>query len=177
MASLVLAGGLSGCSLLPAAAPAAPFAVLPPSSHGGAVRAEQRLTLSRAGGTTTLQAFVDLGPDRLSLIGANALGARVISVMHDGRALTEDGASDAAAAEQALRDLQLIHWPLPALQRAVAGTDWRIEEPRPGTRQVWHGDEAYAEIHYAGRSAWDGRAWLVNFPLRYTLDVDSRTLH
>ena len=166
-----------GCTMLPAGAPAAPFAALPPATYGGSVRAEQRLTLTRAGGATTLQAFVDVSPARISLIGANALGARILSVVHDGNALTEDGASDPAAAEQALRDLQLVAWPLAALQQATAGTAWRVEEPRPGTRQVWHGDEVYAEVHYAGKSAWDGRAWLVNLPLRYTLDIDSRTLH
>jgi hypothetical protein len=154
-----------------------PFSALPPASYGGSVRAEQRLTLSRAGGATTLQAFVDVAPGRITLVGASALGARVLSVVHDGTALREDGATDAASAEQALRDLQLVGWPLAALQRATAGSAWRIEEPRPGTRQVWHGDEAYAEIHYAGASAWDGRSWLVNFAHRYTLDIESHTVH
>jgi len=100
----------------------------------------------------------------------------VLSLTYDDQGLREDGSSDAAAAEQALRDLQLVAWPLAALQRAVAGSAWRIEEPRPGTRQVWRDDQPWAEIHYAGASAWDGRAWLVNLEQRYTLDIDSRRL-
>ena len=100
----------------------------------------------------------------------------MLSLTYDDQGLREDGSSDAAAAEQALRDLQLVAWPLAALQRAVAGSAWRIEEPRPGTRQVWRDDQPWAEIHYAGASAWDGRAWLVNLEQRYTLDIDSRRL-
>ena len=74
------------------------------------------------------------------------------------------------------RDSSMRH-SLPALQRAMAGSEWRVDEPRPGTRQVWRGDKVWAEIHYAGASAWDGRSWLVNLEQRYTLDIESRTLH
>lgn len=167
---------LAGCATHPPV-PVTPFAVLPPASYGGAVRAEQRLTLSLRGGPNTLQAFVEIAPERITLVGASALGQRVLSLTYDAAGLREDGGSDPAAAEQALRDLQLVTWPLPALQRAMAGSEWRVDEPRPGTRQVWRGDKVWAEIHYAGASAWDGRSWLVNLEQRYTLDIESRTLH
>lgn len=139
------------------------------------MRAEQRLTLSLRGMASTLQCFVEVTPDQITMVGATALGQRVLSLTYDALGLREDGSSDRAAAEQALRDLQLVAWPLAALQRAVAGTAWRIEEPRPGTRQVWRGDQLAAEIHYAGASPWEGRAWLVNLDQRYTLDLESRT--
>jgi hypothetical protein len=158
------------------APPDPPFSALPPASYGGVVRAEQRLTLSLRGGPSTLQAFVDIAPERLTLVGASALGQRVLSLTYDAAGLREDGSSDAATAEQALRDLQLVAWPLAALQAAVAGSPWRVEEPRPGTRQVWRGDQVWAEIHYSGQSPWDGRSWLVNLEQRYTLDIESRTL-
>jgi hypothetical protein len=138
------------------------------------VRAEQRLTLSLPGGASTLQAFVEVTPDHITLVGATALGHRVLSLTYDALGLREDGSSSAGAAEQALRDLQLVAWPLASLQKAVAGTAWRIEEPRPGTRQIWRGPQLATEIHYSGGSAWDGRAWLVNLEQRYTLDIESR---
>lgn len=166
----------SGCALMPHA-PATPFAVLPPSSYGGAVRAEQRLTISRPGGSSTLQAFVDVDASKISVVGATALGARVLTLTYDASGLQAQRVSPGPVPEDVLRDLQLVGWPLAALQQAVAGTDWRIEEPRAGTRQVWRGEMPVAEIHYAGRSPWDGHAWLVNLEQRYTLDIESRTLH
>lgn len=165
----------SGCASRAPAPDAPPFAALPPASYGGSVRAEQRLTLSLPGGPSTLQAFVEVTPVHITLVGATALGHRVLSLTYDALGLREDGSSNAAAAEQALRDLQLVAWPLAALQQAVAGTAWRIEEPRPNTRQVWRGAQLATEIHYAGSSPWDGRSWLVNLEQRYTLDIESRT--
>ncbi|MCT6647317.1 DUF3261 domain-containing protein, partial [Enterococcus faecalis] len=75
------------------------------------------------------------------------------------------------------RDLELMTWPLAALQKAVAGSGRRIEEPRAGQRQLWRGDTLAAEVHYAGASAWEGRSWLVNLDARYSLALDSKLLH
>ncbi|HUR39883.1 MAG TPA: DUF3261 domain-containing protein [Verrucomicrobiae bacterium] len=163
---------LGACATPSPRLPPEPFAALPPHTYGGSVSAEQRLTLSRNGASTTLQCFVDIAPERIQLVGAGALGQRVLSLTWDGDGLRTEG--DARASEQALRDLQLVTWPLAALQRAAAGTTWRIEELRPGIRQVWRGDAAYAEIHYASDSPWSGRSWLANLEYRYTLDIESR---
>lgn len=168
--------------MLPATAPAplpGPFAPLPPASYGGRVRAEQILTLSRTGGASTLQCLIDITASRLAFVCATALGQRVISLVYDDLGLHADATPPGGAApppEQALLDLQLATWPLPALLAAVAGTSWRVEEPRPGIRQLWRGDRIETEIHYAGRSPWDGRSWLVNLEHRYTVDIDSTVL-
>jgi hypothetical protein len=153
------------------------FPLLPPASYGGSVRAEQVLTLTQRGVANTLQGYVEIQRERILLVGATALGQRVLSFTFDADGLHPGPNEPGGAAEQALRDLQLVAWPLPALQLAVAGTVWRIEEPRAGTRQVWRGPQLAAEIHYAGSSPWDGRAWLVNLEQRYTLGIESRALH
>lgn len=140
--------------------------------------AEQRLTISRGGSTTTLQAFVDVTPETISVVGVTALGQRVMTLSYDAQGLHGEGTPDGkGAAEQVLRDLQLVSWPLAALQQAVDGSHWRIEEPRAGVRQVWRGETLATEIHHAGKSPWDGRSWLVNLDARYTLDIDSKVLH
>lgn len=167
---------LAGCSLLQAAPGPAPFNVLPPASYGGRVQAEQRLTLSRQGSVSTLQCYVEISPEKITLVGATALGQRVLSLTMDSAGLHVESAPQGAP-EQVLRDLQLVGWPLAALQQAVAGSSFRVEEPRAGIRQVWRGDALYAEVHWAGRGPWDGRAWLVNFEQRYSLDLESRVVH
>jgi len=140
------------------------------------VRAEQILTLSAGDRTTTLQAYVDVTPQKISVVGATALGQRVLSFTRDAAGLRVEAAEGGIDPQQVLADLQLATWPLAALQ-AAAGSPWRISEPRPGLRRVLRGDEPFAEIHYAGpQPPWHGRIWLVNFPNRYTLDIESRPL-
>lgn len=118
--------------------------------------------------------MVEIGPEKMTLVGATALGQRVLSLVHDAQGLrAEPGIDGSPDPERVLTDLQLVSWPLPALQAAVAGSDWRIEEPRPGIRQVWRSGRIHAEIHYAGRSPWEGRSWLVNLEHGYTLDIES----
>lgn len=177
--AVLLAGALlaPGCALLGGGAPPAPFALLPPASYGGTVRAEQILTLSRAGSSTTLQAFVDLTPAKISVVGATALGQRALALGYDGATLKDEGpGGDAARNEQVLRDLELMTWPLAALEQALAGTPWRVTEPRAGTRQLWRGETLAVEIHYSGASPWEGRSWLVNLDARYTLALDSKVV-
>lgn len=117
-------------------------------------------------------------PQKITLVGATALGQRVLSLSYDEQGLRAETlpAEGAPPAEQVLADLQLAVWPLSALQLAVAGSDWRIAEPRPGTRRVWRGGELYAEIHYANETPWEGRVWLVNFRHAYSVDIESRAL-
>lgn len=163
---------------MPRSAPPAPFGVLPPASYGGTASAEQVLTLSREGGSTTLQAFVTVAPEKITVVGATALGQRVMTLAYDAAGLHAEGAGAAEPRnEQILRDLQLVSWPLAALQGAVAGSHWRIEEPRAGLRQLWRDETLATEIHYAGKSPWEGRSWLVNLDARYSLDIDSKVLH
>jgi hypothetical protein len=147
---------------------------LPPASYGSSVRARQILTFSRNEGAITLQCYVDVAPARISVVGATALGQRVLSVTWDEQGLRSERTLGGPPGAQALADLQLATWPLAALQAAVAGGPWRIDEPRPGTRQVWREGRVYAEIHYAGASPWEGRSWFVSFEHRYTLDIQSR---
>ena len=204
---------LWGCTTLPRTAGTESFPRLPPASYGGSVQAEQILTMTRNGSTNTLQVYVEITPAKILLVGTSALGQRVLSLVYDEHGLrTESGALGAAAgviekdsrpsalalgaaaAEQMLIDFRLVAWPLTALQAAVVGTRWRIEEPRSGTRQVWRDGKAYAEIHYADRanahqssswlpaghrssSAWAGRVWLVNLEHGYTLDIESKILN
>ena len=182
---------LWGCTTLPRTAGTESFPRLPPASYGGSVQAEQILTMTRNGSTNTLQVYVEITPAKILLVGTSALGQRVLSLVYDEHGLrTESGAPGAAAAEQMLIDFRLVAWPLTALQAAVVGTRWRIEEPRSGTRQVWRDGKAYAEIHYADRanaqappaghrssSVWAGRVWLVNLEHGYTLDIESKILN
>jgi hypothetical protein len=150
---------------------------LAPSTYGGAVRAEQILTLSAGERSTTLQMYVDVTPQKIAVVGATALGQRALSFTLDAGGLHVAAAEGGVNPPQVLTDLQLATWPLAALQHAVEGSDWRIVDAKPGLRRVLRGAEPFAEVHYSGAAPpWNGRIWLVNFPNRYTLDIDSHPL-
>jgi len=173
MGGLWPAALLSGCALLPG--PGEPFAPLAPSTFGGTARAEQILHVRHGESGHTLQCYLEVTPEKLTLVGATAMGQRVLTVHQDAHGVRAESAlpGQGIAPEQVLADLQLALWPLPALQAGL-GPGWRVSEPRPGTRVVLHDGETYAEIHYGGRSPWDGRLWLVNFGGRYSVDIESR---
>lgn len=171
-AGLLASGLLSGCALQPPAP-----ALLPPASFGGTARAEQILHVRRGERGQTLQCYVEVTPERLLLVGATAHGQRVLTATLDAGGVRAESLlpDDAVAPEQVLADLQLALWPLAALQAGLP-PDWRVVEPHPGTRVALRDGETYAEIHYGGRTPWDGRLWLVNFRGRYSVDIDSRPL-
>jgi hypothetical protein len=175
-ALLAVSSLAAACSLWPGREVPAPFAPLAPSTYGGSVRAEQILTLASGGSTSTLQAYVDVTPQQIKLVGLTALAQRVLSVTSDASGLSGT-APPPLRIENLLADLQLATWPLAALQQAMAGGDFSISEAGRGMRRVLYRGEPYAEVHYAGPAPpWDGRIWLVNFPYRYTLDIDSHPL-
>jgi hypothetical protein len=167
---------LSGCASLHGTPTR--FDPLPPASFGGSHRAEQILNYTQGERSMRLQSYVEVSPEKMSVLATTALGQRVLQVSLDASGLHVETAlpDGAVSPEEVLGNLQLALWPLPALQAALAGTDWTATEPVPGTRRIARSGLAYAEIHYAGRSAWDGRWWLVNFEQRYSLDIESKTV-
>ena len=154
------------------------FDPLPPASFGGSHRAEQILNYTQGERSMRLQAYVEISPEKMSVLATTALGQRVLQVSRDAQGLHVETAlpDGAVSPDEVLNNLQLALWPLPALQAALAGTDWTATEPAPGTRRIAKAGLAYAEIHYANHSAWDGRWWLVNFEQRYSLDIESKSL-
>lgn len=157
----------------------APFGLLPPASYGGEVHAEQKLTLSRGGLTQTLQAFVDVTPARISVVGLTALGARALTLDYDGQSVSPPSkdAVEQFRNEQVLRDLELMTWPLSALQQAAAGSEFRIDQPRASLRQIWRGDVLVAEVRCLQGCGFDGHSWLVNFDARYSIEIESKVIH
>lgn len=154
-----------------------PFAPLSPASYGGSVQLEQVLHAAYGARESTLQCFVDISPERLTVVGVTALGQRVFSIEFDGNTLKAERAPFAPAQvspERILGDLQFAFWPLAAVQAAVANSDWRISEPRSGLRRLQHGDTLVAETHHSAGNGIPARLWLTNLRDGYTLDIETR---
>lgn len=176
--TLVLLLMLSACSSLPLQE-APGFPPLAPAMPGASRSALQLLHGAFGDRELAFQCVVDATPARLTLVGLGAQGQRWFSLRHDGTALVlEPGPLMPAVLDprRVLADLQLLLWPLGALQQAFAGTAWQVSEPVAATRRLRRDGRLIAEVHYAGADPWLGRAWLSNFEFGYSLAVESQPL-
>jgi hypothetical protein len=106
------------------------------------------------------------------------LGLRAFTLKYDGEHLSEERAPQVPSALQAdrlLNDLQLVYWPLPALQQAWQAAGGEVTEPYPGTRRLQRGGKLLAEVHYAA-DPWNGRVWLRHFDHPYSLFIETSPL-
>ena len=153
--------------------------VLTPSSFGKTESAAQILRVAYGDREATLNCVVAVSPERIVVIGTTALGMRAFTIKYDGakvQAEAQAGVPQAMEPERLLNDLQLVYWPLSAIQHALANTEWEISEPATHTRRLKHRGKLAAEVHYATDQdlALRGRAWLANLEFGYTLTIDSQ---
>jgi hypothetical protein len=114
--------------------------------------------------------------DTLTVIGLTALGVRAFTLRYDGREVAVENTlpiPEHMTPERLLSDIQLVFWPLAALQDKLNDAGWQLSEPYSGTRRLRRGDTLIAEVHYERADAWQGRSWLVNLQHGYTLGIDS----
>jgi len=168
---------LPACALLPQLPPP-PVPLLSPASLDAAKSSTQVLNLAFREREAALQCVVQVTPQNMNLVALGPLGQRVFTLGYDGRKLTSEispyGPKDLQP-QRVLADLQLALWPLAAWQAQTAGadSDWQVSEPRAGLRRLRYRGRLIEEVHYADADPWNGRLWLVNVALGYTLDIQS----
>ncbi len=156
---------------------AAAWPLLTPASLGANVNASQVLRVAFGEREATLNCAVAVVSDRITLVGLTAMGIRAFTIKFDGtrvEAESSPGMPDSLPPERLLNDVQLVYWPLKALQSQMSGTEWEISEPVAGTRRLKRSGRVVTEVHYATADPWAGRAWLANLEFGYTLSIDSQ---
>jgi hypothetical protein len=178
--SILLALTLGACaSISGRPTPGATLPLLPPASLGATHVAQQVLHVAFGAQDATINVVLTVSPQQLQVIGLNAVGMRLFTLEYDGATLKAErapGLPEQVDPARILADLQLAYWPLPALQAAAQGSDWQITEPYAGTRRLRRGGRLIAEVHYADRTPWEGRVWLANYEVGYSLAVQSSRL-
>jgi hypothetical protein len=170
---------LSACATAPRT-PVADTATLPlakPATLGSSREITQILRGAFGPREVTLQCVVNATADNMTIVGVTPLGLRAFTIKYDGEHVDAQRAPQVPEffkPEQLINDLQLVFWPLPALQKTLAGTEWRVTEPHVGTRRLHRGDRLIAEVHYADPDPWAGRVWIVHFDVPYTIGIESR---
>ena len=172
--ALLSAFALAGCAALQPAPPALPL--LSPASLAAPHSAQQLVSAAAGPAELVMQCALDADADHVQLVALTPMGQRIVTLNWNGRDLSAE-ASEFAPKQfdphQLLSDVQLVLWPLTAWQAALANSDWSVTEPAAGLRRLRYRGRMIEEIHYTGADPWLGRQWLVNFPLGYSLDIQS----
>lgn len=139
--------------------------LLPPAGAGFTRTLTQTLTVHR--GEHTLQSLVvaQISPTSDRLVALGPLGNRVLTLVWDGKHLSQERDPSLPAefpAQLVLRDLQLAYW-TPASVRAGLPSGWTLEEG-DHERVIKDEGEAVISIHFAGD------------PFKDSIDFEHKTL-
>ena len=157
---------------------------LSPASLGARLSLAQRLTVQQLPDAATeglppersLEAQLEIETGELRL-AAFAMSQRVLLLRWDGHNLEVKRhplLPAAVDASRVLRDIQLVYWPLAAVQAALP-EGWSVEDSG-AQRRLLHAGEIEVQIGYAGEPRWQGRAELDNRLERYRLAIDSSVM-
>ena len=161
-----------------------PVLRLSPESLGATVSLAQRLTVQELPDGAaqewpkerSLEAQLEIETGELRL-AAFAMSQRVLLLRWDGHKLEVKRHAllpAAVDANRVLRDIQLVYWPLAAVQAALPEA-WTVEDSG-AQRRLLHAGEIEVQIVYAGEPRWQGRAELDNRLERYRLAIDSSVM-
>jgi hypothetical protein len=146
----------------------------------GAERAANQIVRGALGEREmTINCVVTVKGGTMTIVGLSAMGVRIFTIRYDGQATSVDNSlpiPPQLTPERLLADLQLVYWPINALQEPLQADGWQVTEPAPGTRRLRRDTQLVAEVHYASADPWAGRSWLVNLEHGYTLSIESKAM-
>ncbi|MFC7422177.1 DUF3261 domain-containing protein [Iodobacter arcticus] len=151
---------------------------LAPAAFAGSVSLTQRLSVTplpaNSAAPKTLDALLEINPEQIQLAGF-ALGQRILTVSWDGQSLTSSRHAllpKEVDEQRVLRDVQLVYWPLAAVQAALPA-GWTLSE-EGNVRKLTLGQENAITIRYHATPRWAGQAELENTLEHYRLVIDSK---
>lgn len=153
--------------------PRPPLAELPlrlsPASLGRELALQQRMTVNAFGRTQQLDVAIEADPEAVRL-AVLAFGQTVARLDWDGRELRETlmrGWPPAVTGAVVLRDLQLVHWPLAAIQSALP-LGWTVQGDAAG-RELRLDGRPMIRVRYPA----PGSAEIDNLPARYHVRLET----
>ncbi len=142
---------------------------LSPAALDGTLALEQRLVFERGDRSDTVDALVEADA-RVVRIVLHRQGQVMLRLAWDGKVLQQTRAPQlpaALSAQRVLDDLQLVHWPVHAINAALP-QGWQLREEN-GARLLAHRDEVVATVRWTG----ENQARLENLREGYRLGISS----
>lgn len=120
---------VGGCTLLAPRGQLPPLPLLPPAGLEQSVQISQRVEISFADDSRTFLGAWVVSAQGLHFVGLTPSGQNLMTLSYDGQHFGESYSpvlGEAIPGRQVLSQLQLAHWPLASIERALAGTLWRV---------------------------------------------------
>jgi hypothetical protein len=149
--ALLVAWVLPGCAALRPRPEDPGLSLLPPSEAGFTRTLTQAVTVRRGDRSIQTTVVAELGRDADRLVVLGPLGSRVLTLVWDGRHLSQTRSPelpDDFPGELVLRDLQLCYWSPESIRKALPG-GWSLALA-PGTRSVLHEGRPVIDIRFQG---------------------------
>lgn len=169
LAALVVTSALVGCAASsPTGLPLAP--PLGPDRH-----IVQKIRAAWPGGNAELICVLELSPHAIAMAGLTSDGLSLFDLRYDGENLALEKSPllpDYLPPELIIGDLQLVYWPLTALQKSLP-PEWHLQ-PAPKQRILFKDTRIHAEVDYLSTEAdWPRQVQLQNHAYHYQLRIDT----
>lgn len=140
---------------------------------GPSRRIMQQLTALWPGRQETLLCILELDSRRIAMAGLTNDGLSLFNLSYDGKTLQADKnplLPDSVAPEFIIADLQLVYWPLAALQKIIPKS-WKLLADG-NHRRLYSNDVLHIDVHYLAQDAiWPKNVELVNYRYNYRLQI------
>lgn len=169
LSALLVAAFIAGCAATsPAALPLA--APLGPDRH-----IVQKIHAAWPGGNAELLCVLELSKQAISMAGLSSDGLSLFDLRYDGETLELEKSPllpEYLPPELIVGDLQLIYWPLAALQKSLP-SEWHLQTA-PKQRILFKDTRIQAEVDYlSAEPEWPRQVQLQNHAYHYQLRIDT----
>ncbi len=169
---------LTGCVTPFDAAQQRNFQLLPPDALERSATFLLKLDINQGDVSHHWEAVLNVDAERIYLLILGPLGQRLATLSFNGQQLTVDRGGPISikmSLEKLLWELQIIFWPLAALNTGEGNRDWYFEE-QMHIRHVHYQQQLVAEIYRHSSSPWSGNFDYISRMSDYRLSVRSSLL-
>jgi hypothetical protein len=161
-------------------APGRVLALPLPADFGRTVEAAQMLTARYDNQTFLFEGRISITPDRLVLVGVDAMGRRAMTATWDGRSLSIESASWLPASVRPgsmLADIVMLYWPEAAVGKALAPAGCKLLVTAK-SREVRCGNDTVlsAKYDWPAGAKWNGTLHYSNLAWRYEIEAQSKEI-
>ena len=143
---------------------------------GRNIVAIQLITVHAYGQTFVLEVNLSVTPERVTLVGLDAIGRRAITITWTDQNVSAETAPwvpETLRPGSMLADIIVIYWPEAAVRAALPAGGELLQEPRGRTIRVNGKDVFRVDYGWAAGGRWNGTLRYSNFAWGYEIEVQS----
>lgn len=168
----------SACSPLQQRGAASPeFTLLAPHTLGAELSVYQQVHWQFQQQSHNLEIALDIRQQSLQMVVLTTLGRRLATLSYESgqyQLKREPGAPDNIPYQQLLADIQVMFWPLAALNAAAGNSGWHFEQQQQ--RSAWYDGRLIARVNAGDSWSWHGTYQYQNLVAGYQLQLQSVVL-